>query len=134
MFLSMRCKEVSLQEGFEIAKRLMKVLMESRDGIGLAANQIGIQKQVCIVNVTRPLILINPIILSKKGEVSYEEACLSFPGDYVKTNRYAEIEVKGDNHEETLYFSKEKNLLECICVQHEIDHLNGITMYDRRKE
>ena len=56
---------------------------------------------------------------------------MSFPGDIVTTQRYANIAVTADNHPKTLYFS-EDNLLESVCVQHEIDHLNGITMYDRK--
>ena len=61
----------------------------------------------------------------------FNEGCLSYPGDNVVTERYANIAVTADNHSEMLYFS-EDNLLESVCVQHEIDHLNGITMHDRK--
>jgi len=132
IFLSIPCTEATLEEGKEIGFRLMRALLESRDGIGLAANQIGIQKKVCLVHVEQPLLLINPIIVAAEGEVSYEEACLSFPGESVKTKRFSDIKVITSNHSEVLHFSRNKNLLECICVQHEIDHLNGLTMHNRR--
>tara|TARA_R110002073_G_scaffold227007_1_gene387737 strand:- start:514 stop:861 length:348 start_codon:yes stop_codon:yes gene_type:complete len=110
----------------------MGILLESEEGIGLAANQIGINKRVCIVHVEQPIVLINPLIIAKKGNTLFKEGCLSFPGDEVTTQRYSYIEVVAINHENVLTFSREKNLLECICVQHEIDHLNGITMHQRR--
>ena len=132
IFLSIPCEEVTLEEGKEIGFRLMRALLESRDGIGLAANQIGIQKRVCLVHVEQPLLLINPIIVAAEGEVEYEEGCLSFPGESVRTKRFSDIKVITSNHSEVLHFSRNKNLLECICVQHEIDHLNGLTMHNRR--
>ena len=61
----------------------------------------------------------------------FQEGCLSFKGDYVLTERWTDIVVTDDNHANQLFFSFEKNALECVCVQHEIDHLNGITMFDR---
>ena len=133
-YLSRECDRSTLEEGTLIASLLIKSLIERSDGIGLAANQIGIQKQVCVVNVTKPVILINPVIVKAEGSVSFLEGCLSFPGEEVLTERYSSIEVIADNHKDTLRFSKDDNLLECICIQHEIDHLNGITMYDRRKQ
>ena len=134
IFLSMPCTEATPEEGREIGSRLMRALLESRDGIGLAANQIGIQKKVCLVHVDGPVLLVNPVIVAASGEVEFEEACLSFPGEYVKTKRFADIKVLADNHPEALRFSRQKNLLECVCVQHEIDHLNGVTMHSRRRK
>jgi peptide deformylase len=132
IFLSIPCEEATLKEGKEIGFRLMRALLESRDGIGLAANQIGIAKKVCLVHVEEPLLLINPIIIAAEGEVTYQESCLSFPGETVKTKRFSDIKVMTSNHPEILHFSRQKNLLECICVQHEIDHLNGLTMHNRK--
>jgi len=130
-YLSLPCQKVGLQDGLELAKKLSAILMESPEGVGLAANQIGIRKAVCIINVVEPIILINPVILLKRGDILFEEACLSFPDVQIRTKRYAEIEVRADNYEKNLKFDRERSLLECVCVQHEIDHLNGITMYDR---
>tara|TARA_R110001583_G_scaffold159613_1_gene311442 strand:+ start:4007 stop:4450 length:444 start_codon:yes stop_codon:yes gene_type:complete len=130
--LSVPCSSATISEGKAIARTLMGILLESEEGIGLAANQIGINKRVCIVHVEQPIVLINPLIIAKKGNTLFKEGCLSFPGDEVTTQRYSYIEVVAINHENVLTFSREKNLLECICVQHEIDHLNGITMHQRR--
>ena len=138
------CK--SVEEGEEIGAKLLKILTESTSGIGLAANQIGINKRVCVINVKEPVVLINPKIIEKsKEKFAFMEGCLSFPGDVVKTERYKWVKVKADNYTTTLYFSiwyddseegynKDKYLqmaYETACVQHEIDHLDGITMYDR---
>ena len=134
--LKEKCSPVSVEEGEEIGVRLLHELRESENGIGLAANQIGIQKRVCVVNVKEPLVLINPKIVEKsKEQFIFPEGCLSFPNDKVKTIRHQDIVVEADNHDSRLSFSadsKEINdAFECVCVQHEIDHLNGITMFDR---
>jgi peptide deformylase len=133
-FLSIPCEKVSIEEGEKIGQILTKTLLETRDAIGLAANQVGIRKKVCLVHVTQPILLINPVIVASKGEINFKEACLSFPEDYINTTRHSEIKVVADIHSDVLSFSKEKNLLECVCVQHEIDHLNGVTMHDREKQ
>jgi len=126
------CKDVkTVEEGEEIGQLLLRVLSECDNGVGLAANQIGIQKRVCVIKVNDPIVLVNPRIISKFKKINCVEACLSFPGDYIITERYANIMVRADNHEETLIFSQDKNLLECVCVQHEIDHLSSVTMFDR---
>ena len=123
------CKNV--HEGELIAKELLDILESSSNGIGLAANQIGHNKRVCVIKVGKPIVLVNPAVTSKFGRTLFNEGCLSFPGDYIITERYTHISVKADNHPETLFFSAEKDILECVCVQHEIDHLDGITMHDR---
>ena len=128
---------LSYGEGEDIAKRLLEELSNSKNGIGLAANQIGINKRVCIINVKEePLILINPEIIERSKETFvFPEGCLSFPNKHVRTIRNTSIKVKADNHDEELTFnanSKDyKDAFECACVQHEIDHLDGITMFDR---
>jgi len=132
-FLKEECKEVrTMAEGEEIGLALLNILKAHPDGVGLSANQIGIKKRVCVIKVSESIVLVNPKIISKFQKINYKEACLSFPGTYITTERYANIMVKADNHDETLLFSSEKNLLECVCVQHEIDHLNSITMFDRK--
>jgi len=134
--LEIKCSPVSIKEGEEIGVRLLHELRESKNGIGLAANQIGIQKRVCVVNVKEPLVLINPRIVKKsKEEFIFAEGCLSFPNDKVKTKRHQDIVVEADNHKGQLSFSANSkdinDAFECVCVQHEIDHLDGITMFDR---
>ena len=138
--LKQKCVPVSALsygEGEDIAKRLLEELSNSKNGIGLAANQIGINKRVCIINVKEePLILINPEIIERSKETFvFPEGCLSFPNKHVRTIRNTSIKVKADNHDEELTFSADskdyKDAFECACVQHEIDHLDGITMFDR---
>ena len=138
------CK--SVEEGEEIGIKLLKELTKSNGGIGLAANQIGINKRVCVVNVKEPIVLINPEIIEKSEEMfGFMEGCLSFPEDHVRTQRHKWVKVKADNHKSTLYFTvwhddneegfnKDKYLqyaYETACIQHEIDHLDGVTMFDR---
>ena len=134
--LEIKCSPVSIKEGEEIGVRLLHELRESKNGIGLAANQIGIQKRVCVVNVKEPLVLINPRIVEKsKEQFVFAEGCLSFPDSKIKTTRHQDIIVEADNHEGRLSFSANSkdinDAFECVCVQHEIDHLDGITMFDR---
>lgn len=131
--LSKPCREVtSVEKGMKIAETLLKQLSLEPNGAGLAANQIGLDARVCVVNVTKPIVLVNPKVIGKFGKITFQEGCLSFPGDYVITERYANVAVNADNHTTTLFFSIDKNALECVCVQHEIDHLDGITMHERR--
>ena len=133
--LSKTCKPCSSKiEGIRIGNKLLEILVEVGDGVGLAANQVGIDSAVCVIKVKKPIVLINPIITGKFGKSFFQEGCLSFKGDYVLTERWTDIVVKDDNHTNQLFFSFEKNALECVCVQHEIDHLNGITMFDRSIE
>jgi len=133
--LSKTCKPCSSKiEGIRIGNKLLEILVEAGDGVGLAANQVGIDSAVCVIKVKKPIVLINPMITGKFGKSFFQEGCLSFKGDYVLTERWTDIVVKDDNHPNQLFFSFEKNALECVCVQHEIDHLNGITMFDRSIE
>ena len=134
--LQEKCSPVSVKEGEEIGIRLLHELRDSDNGIGLAANQIGINKRVCVINVKEPLVLINPkIIEHSKEQFVFAEGCLSFPKDKVKTQRYVSVVVEADNHDGRLSFSANSkdinDAFECVCVQHEIDHLDGITMFDR---
>ena len=134
--LKEKCSPVSVKEGEEIGVRLLHELRKSENGIGLAANQIGMQKRVCVVNVKEPLVLINPKIVEKsKEQFIFPEGCLSFPDSKIKTTRYQDIVVEADNHDGRLSFSANSqdinDAFECVCVQHEIDHLDGITMFDR---
>ena len=153
--INKKLREVSVEEGNAIATELFQILNQRGDGIGLAANQVGIDAQVAVVNVIEPLVLINPKIISKENEINYYEGCLSFPKKGVNTKRYETIEVTSANVEGSMLFSgvetgetgkgswedKQKNddnrnmrLLESVCVQHEIDHLNGIVCMDRKVE
>ena len=134
--LEIKCSPVSVKEGEEIGVRLLHELRQSENGIGLAANQIGINKRVCVINVKEPIVLINPKIVEKsKEQFVFPEGCLSFPDDKIRTMRYVSVVVEADNHKGKLSFSADgqdiNDAFECVCVQHEIDHLDGVTMFDR---
>ena len=135
--LKLMCEEVkTINEGEEIGAQLLKELTESKNGIGLAANQIGIDKRVCVINVKEPIILINPRIVERSEETFvFPEGCLSFPNMHVRTGRYTSVTIKADNHEGKMVFTADSDKIddafETACVQHEIDHLDGITMFDR---
>ena len=132
-----KLRSVSVEEGYDIARKLFQILNKRGDGIGLAANQVGIDASVAVVNVKEPIVLINPKIVKKEEEVRYYEGCLSFPKKGCHTKRYKTIEVEVDNIESNMTFGSEDtelDLLESVCVQHEIDHLNGMRILDRAME
>ena len=135
--LRVLCEEVkTIEEGEQIGAQLFKELTEGGEGIGLAANQIGINKRVCVVNVKEPIVLINPRIVERSTEeFIFPEGCLSFPNKHVKTKRNVSITVEADNHSGKMVFTAESedinDAFETACIQHEIDHLDGITMFDR---
>ena len=137
--LTTPCDIVSISEGEEIGVRLLHELRESENGIGLAANQIGINKRVCVINVKEPLVLINPKIVEHSDEkFPFVEGCLSFPNKNIKTERFVSITVEADNYDSKLSFSADgkdiNDAFECACIQHEIDHLDGITMFERKRK
>ena len=146
-------REDSMEEGNKIATELFEILSKRKDGIGLAANQVGIDAAVAVVNVREPLILINPKVIDVWDEVPYYEGCLSYKGKGINTKRYKNVVITTEQEKGELYFSGAENpsdgrgsweesqskkedtelrLLEAVCVQHEIDHLNGMTILDRQ--
>jgi len=131
------CEKVeTIDEGDEIGVKLLKELTKNKNGIGLAANQIGINKRVCAINVKEPIVLVNPRIIETSEETFvFPEGCLSFPNKHIRTTRFVEVVVETDNHDSQLSFSANSDdvndAFECVCVQHEIDHLDGVTMFDR---
>ena len=130
-------RKVSVEEGYKVATELFEILNKRKDGIGLAANQVGIDANVAVLNVKQPIVLINPKIVRKEEEVRYYEGCLSFPKKGCHTKRYKTIEVKVDNIESNMTFGAgdtDTDLLESVCVQHEIDHLNGMRILDRAQQ
>lgn len=107
--------------------------MYGTQGVGLAATQVNVQKQILVGDVSeknnQPFCMINPKILEKRGEVERDEGCLSFPGVYVKVKRAKEVDVEFRDHEGRLQQVSADGLF-AICIQHEIDHLLGITFFD----
>jgi len=129
--ISEPCEPVfDINEGALIAKQLFDVLNEHKNAIGLAANQIGINKSVCVVRVKKPIWFMNPVFHPEGEEtIKFIEQCLSFIGESVDTRRFKKGYVTASNHDLEVKFGP-WDVLECVCVQHEIEHLNGKTMYD----
>jgi len=102
-------------------------------GIGLAAPQIAVQQRVIVVDVSetkdQPIALINPEIIRSAGEITWEEGCLSIPGIYAKVKRPSDIIVRGMNRDGKMIEIEADELLS-VCLQHEIDHLNGKLFID----
>ena len=114
---------------------MFETLYSTGNGIGLAAPQVGILKRVVVIDLKKdgnlsPLTFVNPKILSFSNEKSLnEEGCLSIPEYYAEVERPNEVEVEWFD-ETGKKFSKKMSGLLSICIQHEIDHLNGILFID----
>lgn len=146
--LRVECEPVSsLKEGQEISQHLFKILSKHKNGIGLSAIQVGIKKNVFVVNVNEPLYFVNAKIIAEKFPIIADEGCLSFPKVYIKTKRFAQIKVSADNINGVITFGYQgdletdfknnpnlkldsKSLLECIAIQHEYSHTIGKLMFD----
>lgn len=113
--------------------RDMAETMYAAPGIGLAATQVDVHKRVIVIDVSeersRLLTLINPEIVQRDGEQVSEEGCLSVPGIYDKVTRAEHVRVRALNAEgEAVEFDADGLL--AVCVQHEIDHLEGIVFVE----
>ena len=132
----------------EVISAALFTALQKEKGFGLSANQIGVDKRMCVINIKEPMVLINPKIVKRSEEaVQYIESCLSLPKTMRKpknTVRSVSVTVETDNlgtiefgadepkkigTEGHNYFGDE-GLLECVVAQHEIDHLDGILITD----
>jgi peptide deformylase len=108
--------------------------MYAESGIGLAAPQIGISSRIVVMDLSEeqdsPDVLINPEIIAAEGEIAFEEGCLSVPGIRKEVLRYYHILVEAADIEGNLRHIEAEGL-HAVCVQHEIDHLDGILFIDR---
>ena len=130
-------KNPSLPEIQTLIKDMFET-MQAEGGIGLAANQVGQLQRVVVVNIVRQdntfkTAMINPIIYKTEGERIGAEGCLSFKGktEVCMVKRAQKIWVTYMDENLTLQ-NKELDGMAAICVQHEIDHLNGITLNESR--
>jgi len=115
---------------------MVRIMRQQKHGIGLAAPQIGILSQIAVVDVSARVsgaklhILVNPVVLEAKDEVLSHEGCMSLPEYTAPLKRYNRIKLEyWDVEGQRL--SKWTEGIEAICMQHEIDHLNGILFLDR---
>ena len=119
----------------EIKKQVKDMFetMYDAPGIGLAATQVNFHQRLIVVDVSEecnePICLINPEIIEKNGEIEWEEGCLSVPNYYESVKRANEIKVSALN-EIGQSFELEASEMLAVCIQHEMDHLNGILFVD----
>lgn len=111
---------------------MLETMYESR-GVGLAATQVNVQLRIIVIDVSEeknaPLFLINPEIIEKSGSEESEEGCLSVPGFYEKVKRAEQVKIKAlDRNGQSVEF--EARGLLAVCVQHELDHLEGKLFVD----
>lgn len=149
----LRKKSVDVTEVTDEVRSFVDDMLEtmySFNGIGLAAPQVGRLERIILVDtrptekgrykdedltdlekgMQQPLVLINPVIIEKRGKTSYEEGCLSLPSYFESVDRFEWIKVRMLNLKgETVEF--EVDGLVSICIQHEIDHLDGKLFIDR---
>ena len=108
--------------------------MYDENGIGLAATQVNIHQQIVVMDLSEegnePKVFINPKIIKKSDETAInEEGCLSVPGQYAKVPRHTEVTIEAlDRNGEA--FTLDATELLAICIQHELDHLNGVLFVD----
>ncbi|HCH69519.1 MAG TPA: peptide deformylase [Colwellia sp.] len=112
----------------------MLITMYDEKGVGLAATQVDIHQRIVVMDVSenndQPLVLINPEIIAKSDETLInEEGCLSVPGVYAKVDRHTTCTVKALDRDGKEFTLDGEELLS-ICIQHELDHLNGILFVD----
>ncbi len=110
----------------------MFVLMHNAQGIGLAAPQVGISARFFIIEIekNRPLVFINPEIISTSTDLNiHEEGCLSLPKLYAKVQRPASVKIQARDASHRLFTLEAEDIL-ATCIQHELDHLNGVLFID----
>ncbi len=118
----------------EVDARIRKLVedmaetMYAAPGIGLAATQVNVHERVVVMDISEDKsdlrVLINPEIISRAGDIVWEEGCLSVPGIYDKVHRAEKIRVRALNKAGEIYEFDADGLL-AVCVQHEMDHLMG---------
>ena len=132
--LTKECKPVKeMNQKLEVLIEDMLDTMYEANGVGLAAPQVGILKQVVVIDVSpdgdSPIILINPEIIETDGSQTGEEGCLSVPGKSGVVTRPNYVKVKALNEDmEEIFVEGEELMARALC--HEIDHLNGVVYVD----
>lgn len=123
-----------------IARQMAKA-MYKYDGCGIAAPQIGVLRQIVVIDCDwsgsgpkNPQFLINPVIVEQSDKTAVgPEGCLSIPGVSFDIERSTSVKVQALDLEGRLMQYEASDGLFCVCLQHEIDHLHGITMFERLK-
>ena len=123
----------------DLERELMKDMLDTMytaKGIGLAAIQIGVPKRIIVMDISKdkdnknPMYFVNPIIRNKNEEIlTYEEGCLSVPGQFAEIDRPSQCEVEYLDYNGNKQNLQAEGLL-ATCIQHEVDHLEGILFID----
>lgn len=134
--LNLKAKEViKFDHELKVLVNNMFETMYYFDGCGLAATQVNVQLRVIVLDIStseeekNPMVIINPTILSLEESIIYNEGCLSFPTISVNIERKSKLELKYFDIEGNEKYLKCDGLLS-HCIQHEIDHLNGVVIAD----
>lgn len=138
--LRQECAEIEeITPELERLAERMKTLMFENGGCGLAAPQVGELIQMVVIDTDYsskgdydPYVLINPVIVESSSTMeSYSEGCLSIPGISCEISRPDHVVVEAYDLDANLMRYEAEGDLMCVCLQHEIDHLHGITMFER---
>lgn len=132
----LRTKAAPIQEVTDAIRELVGDMLETMydaPGVGLAATQVNVHKRLLVADVSdnksEPLVFINPVIIERDGIQAIEEGCLSVPGFYESVERAEHIRVRAlDQYGQS--FEMEARDLLAVCIQHEIDHLDGKLFVD----
>ena len=132
----LRTKAKPVAEVTDKHRTLIKNMLETMydaPGIGLAATQINFHERILVIDISeeknQPIVLINPEILEKEGDQEFDEGCLSVPGIYETLHRAAKVRVRALNKEGESFEMDAEGLL-AVCIQHEMDHLDGKLFVD----
>ena len=116
----------------KLANDMLETMYNSK-GIGLAAIQVNVTMRIIVIDVSQdrnePIFLVNPEIKTKKEPIKFEEGCLSVPAFYEQVDRYNKINYTAQNLKGEIYETEAEGLL-AVCIQHEIDHLDGKLFVD----
>lgn len=133
----LRRKAASVEAVDDEVRALVDDMLETMyaaPGIGLAATQVGVDRRIAVIDVSEskdePLVLINPEILAPEGSETSEEGCLSIPGVFEKVTRPECVTLRALDRDGNAYELQADGLL-AVCIQHEVDHLDGRLFIDR---
>ncbi|HUX74374.1 MAG TPA: peptide deformylase [Steroidobacteraceae bacterium] len=136
----LRTKAAPVEVFDEQIRRLVGDMLETMygaNGVGLAGTQVDIHRRLLVVDISeprnQPIVLINPEILASDGHCLLEEGCLSLPGIYAKVNRAQKIRI-GAQDRDGHAFEMDAEGLAAVCIQHEMDHLEGRLFVDYLSE
>lgn len=132
----LRTKATPIEEVTDAIRTLAQDMLETMyhaPGVGLAATQVNVHKRMLVADVSdhknEPLVFINPMIIEKDGVQVMQEGCLSVPGFYEEVERAEHIRVRALNEKGEVFEMEARELL-AVCIQHEIDHLDGKLFVD----